>query len=204
MSSNSHSLRRDAAHFEAPGGPAASREPRLNVVGVEAGEPVRLRNGQVLTLRDIRRDDADALRRGFSHLSAEEVRMRFLHPINELTPQMARQLCDIDPERAVALVLADPRGRTDTEIHAVARAYIDPVTLAAEFALIVQHAIAGQGIGTLMMRRLIERCRERGATEMWGDVLAENGAMLALCDHLGFQRHAQFGDPGVLRVTLPL
>jgi acetyltransferase len=97
-----------------------------------------------------------------------------------------------------------PPGAKEPEIRAVARAFIDPVTLSAEFALVVQHKLAGHGVGTLLMQRLIAACRSLGATEMWGDVLAENGTMLELCEHLGFGHHPAFDDPGVVRVTLPL
>jgi GNAT superfamily N-acetyltransferase len=202
------------------------------------GEIVVTRDGARLLLRDIHPDDVQALQRGFAGLTAQEVRFRFLHPLTELPEALARNLCDIDREHAVALVLIDAPGRSpsardrspsapeamdgregpaeamdgrerppeekEPEIHAVARAFIDPVTQGAEFALVVQHQFAGQGVGTLLMQRLIAACRALGAAEMWGDVLAENGAMLELCEHLGFSRHPNFGDPGVIRVTLPL
>lgn len=170
----------------------------------DEGEFAGTRGGTPLYLRPIRADDVDALRRGFAELTAEEVRLRFLHPLTEMPEAMARDLCDIDPERAVAFVLADAAGPGSSAIHAVARAYIDPVTLAAEFALIVHHDYARQGYGTRLLRRLIDACRERGASEIWGDVLSENGAMLELCDRLGFARHSKYHDPGIVRVTLPL
>ena len=169
-----------------------------------SGELVRTRDGRTLLLRDIHPDDVEALRRGFAELTPEEIRLRFLHPLTDLPPHMAKQFCDIDPAHAVAIVLVDPPDTAEPTIRAVARAYIDPATLAAEFALIVQHAFAGQGLGTMLMQRLIEACRQRGAVEIWGDVFNENGAMLALCERLGFERHSTFHDPGIVRVTLPL
>jgi L-amino acid N-acyltransferase YncA len=36
------------------------------------------------------------------------------------------------------------------------------------------------------MTRLIEYARSRGISELTGDILAENRAMLALCSELGF------------------
>ena len=171
-----------------------------------------------LLLRDIHPGDFEALQRGFASLTAQEIRYRFLHPVTELPEALARRLCDIDREHAVALVLIDPpdgapeamdgrerpSGAKQPEIHAVARAFIDPVTLSAEFAIVVQQRLAGHGVGTLLMQRLIAACRALGATELWGDVLAENGAMLELCEHLGFSRRPAFDDPGVIRVAMPL
>jgi GNAT superfamily N-acetyltransferase len=157
-----------------------------------------------LVLRDIHPNDFEALQRGFAGLTAQEVRYRFLHPMTELPEALARRLCDIDREHEVAIILIEPPGAKEPEIRAVARAYIDAVTLSAEFALVVQHQLAGHGVGTLLMQRLIAACRALGATDLWGDVLAENGMMLELCEHLGFKRHPAFEDPGVIRVTMPL
>jgi acetyltransferase len=165
---------------------------------------VRTRQGHELVLREIRADDVEALQRGFARLTREEVRLRFLHPLAELPYPMAVSLCNLDPATAVAFVLADPPQTPSPEIHAVARAHIDPATLAAEFALVVQRRYTGQGFGRLLLQRLIEACRARGAIEMWGDVLVDNRAMLELCEHFGFERRTQWHDPGIVRVTLDL
>jgi len=170
----------------------------------DSGELLQTRDGEQLLLRPIRIDDVAALQRGFAKLSPSEVRMRFLHPLTELPEPLAQRLCDLDSANEIALVLVDPPPAVEAEIHAVARAHVDPVTLAAEFALIVQQRFAGQGLGMMLMQRLIAACRQLGATQMWGDVLMENGAMLDLCSELGFERHSQLQDPGLLRVTLDL
>jgi len=167
-------------------------------------ERLRTRNGQELVLRELLPDDVAALQRGFAHLSAEEVRFRFLHPVTELPHETGVRLCNLDPQTAPALVLVDPPGTAEPEIHAVARAFIDPATLCAEFAIVIHAHLGGQRLGTLLLTRLIDICRERGVAEMWGDVLIGNSAMLRLCDRLGFKRQAQPQEPGVLRVTLDL
>jgi len=168
------------------------------------GDLVATADGPLL-LRRIHAADVAALQRGFSQLTPDEVRMRFLHPLTELPEPLAERLCDLDDGCEIAFVLIDPPPAAEPEIHAVARAHVDPVTLGAEFALIVQRRYAGQGFGTLLMQRLIAACRELGATEIWGDVLLENGPMLELCANLGFHRQSHVrGDPGLARVTLDL
>jgi hypothetical protein len=52
------------------------------------------------------------------------------------------------------------------------------------------------------MRLLIDYARGRGIGTLFGDVLAENSAMLAMTGKLGFSASAQ--EPGIIRVTLPL
>jgi len=169
-----------------------------------AGEPLQARDGSELLLRPIHADDVAALQRGFRHLSPDEIRMRFLHPLTELPEAFARKLCDLDAGRAVAFVLIDPPPAHAPEIHAVGRAHVDPVTLAAEFAVVVQQRYAGQGFGRMLMQRVVDACRALGATEMWGDVFIDNGAMLALCASLGFERRLLEHEPGLMRVTLAL
>lgn len=167
-------------------------------------ERIMTRDGRELVLRRIHADDVAALQRGFTRLSAEEVRMRFLHPLNELPQVLAENLCDLDPGRATAWVLADPEGAEEPEIHAVARAHVDAVTEQAEFAVVVQQQFCGQGFGTLLIQRVIDDARRLGAVEVWGDILLDNAAMQNLCDSFGFERHMVPHHPGVQRATLSL
>lgn len=178
-----------------------SRTPRKHD---DVFEKLVARDGTQLVVRPIRKDDVDALRRGFDRLTPAEVRMRFLHPLNELPEPFARELCDLDPETAFAWVLADPDDVESPEIHAVARAFVDKVLDQAEFAIVVEGRFAHQGFGSLLMHRVIESARKLGATEMWSDVFLENNAMLALCERLGFERSSALHDPGLTRVTLDL
>ena len=168
------------------------------------GETIVLPDGRQLLMRPIHPADVKALQRGFSHLSHEEVRLRFLHVMSELPEEMAARLCQLDDEHEIAFVLVSPDENGENEIHAVVRAFIDTVTTSAEFALIVQKAYTGHGLGLHLMQHLIEACRARGVTELWGDVLAENHAMLQMCEALGFERHSAFHDAGVMRVTRAL
>lgn len=167
-------------------------------------EHVTTRDDRELVLRQICAGDIAALQRGFLHLTPDEVRMRFLHPLNELPYDLAVHFCDLDPRYAVAWVLADPDTVAEPEIHAVARVHLDPVTEQAEFGLVVQKSIAGQGYGQLLLQRAIESARQLGAIEVWGDVLLENGVMLDLCARLGFSHSTVAHNPGVQRVRLAL
>ncbi|HJU38939.1 MAG TPA: GNAT family N-acetyltransferase [Tahibacter sp.] len=184
--------------------PERLRYRAANEAPTPPGEEVVTRDGRRLKLRPIEPNDVAALQRGFSRLSPEEIRMRFLHMLTELPDTLAERLCNLDPDQEIAFVLADPPETPEPEIHAVARAYIDPTTDSAEYALVVRKALTGQGLGLLLMRRLIDACRARGVHEIWGDVLTENHAMLRLCDRLRFKRDSVFHDPTLTRVRLAL
>jgi RimJ/RimL family protein N-acetyltransferase len=163
-------------------------------------ELLTLPDGRELLLRPIRRDDADALREGFKSLTPEEVRFRFLHPMSELTPAHALALADIDRRRAFALVLreSDETGKRVT--GAVARVAIDDSGREAEFAIVVASPLAGHGLGTYMLRKLIEWCRRKRLHAIYGDVLVENHSMLGVSDRLGFRRLPRPDEPGMVRV----
>ena len=167
-------------------------------------EELALADGRRVLLRPIEPADAEPLRQAFALLSPEEVRMRFLHPMAELSPVLAQQLTQLDPARAFALVVAEPLPPGEALIGAVARAAIDPVGHRAEFAIIVARMLTGQGLGRLLMKKLIRWARLKRLEELYGDVLADNRQMLQLVRALGFHVEPLAGEPGMMRVRLPL
>ena len=166
-------------------------------------ESLNLADGRVLTLRPIHPDDTPALQRGFAKLEPEEVRLRFLHPMTELTDAYARELCTLDPKRAFALVIAEPGPPGTAEIGAVARLAFEQPGGNADFAIIVGHPLAGNGLGRHLLRRLIDWARRRGLQSLQGDVLNDNMAMLHLANRLGFTQQSM-GEPGLVRISRSL
>ena len=160
-------------------------------------------DGRSLVLRPIQPDDAPALQRACAKLEPEEVRLRFLHPMSELTDAYARELCTLDPARAFALVIAEPGTPGIAEIGAVARLAFEEPGGNADFAIIVGHPLAGNGLGKHLLRRLIDWARRRGLQALQGDVLNDNMAMLHLAHRLGFVQQSM-GEPGLLRISRSL
>jgi RimJ/RimL family protein N-acetyltransferase len=152
-------------------------------------------------MRPIEAIDAEPLRRSFARLSPEEVRLRFLHPITEMTAGFARQLCELDRQTGFALVVTEPLPAGEALIGAVARLAIGPEHRDAEFAIIVGREIGGLGLGIFLMKRLIDYARRRRLDVLWGDVREENSAMLAVCDELGFKRSHHPDELGIVRVS---
>lgn len=165
---------------------------------------LKLDDGRQLWMRRIDPADAEPIRQTFTLLSPEEVRMRFLHPVKEISASMARRLTDIDTENQFALVIAEPLPPGQALVGAVARLAIDPGTRKAEFAIIVSHFLTGKGLGRLLMNQLIAWGRQKQLEEIYGDVLDENRPMLELADRLGFRRELAPDDPGIIRVRLKL
>ena len=165
------------------------------------GMPLRTRDGRPLLLREIDVDDVAALRRAFDRLTPEQIRLRVFHALKELPEPIAAYMCRPNPEKVAAFVVTDPDG---LEIRGEARVHFDHISEDAEFAIIIDPAFTGQGVGFALMTRLIAVCRERGMRSIWGDVLSENMPMLDLTDRFGFSRRGLPGEPGVLRTELSL
>jgi len=166
-------------------------------------ERIVLRNGREVQIRPIRPEDAEPLRAGFALLRPDEIRQRFLQPLRELPPELARRLTHPNPRNEFALVAAEPLPPGEALIGAVARVSVAQGTRDGEFAILVSHFVAGMGLGRHLMRRLVRWSRSRGLDRLQGDVLHDNVAMLALADSLGFRR-SRADTPGLTRVVLEL
>jgi acetyltransferase len=64
--------------------------------------------------------------------------------------------------------------------------------------------MTGMGLGSLLMRRLIDYARGRGLQEIFGHVLQVNRPMLAIARRLGFEATVDRDDPELKLVRLRL
>ena len=167
-------------------------------------EHFRLPNGRELLIRPIRPEDAEPILGAFPLLGPEEVRHRFLYTLKELTPEMAYRLCHADPRSEFALVAAESLLPGEALVGAVARTAIVPRTREAEFAILVSHFIAGQGLGRQLMRKLVKWARTKKLDRLYGDVLDHNHPMLQLAQSLNFKRQREEDTPGLVRMVLDL
>ncbi|MFC5491280.1 GNAT family N-acetyltransferase [Dokdonella soli] len=180
--------------------PRRERRARTAPRSRAGGEAFTTADGRTLFLRPIRPDDVEALRRGFARLTPEQVRQRVFHRMTELTPDVAELLANVDPDKGAAYVATDAEG----EIRGEARLYVDTNVEGAEFALVVDPELTGQGVGRTLVRRLIDESRRRGLSELWGFVLAGNGLMLDFASRLGAKREAVPEEPDLVRVHFDL
>jgi GNAT superfamily N-acetyltransferase len=128
--------------------------------------------------------------------------MRFMYSMSELGEAEAERLASPDPSHEFALVATEPLPPGEALVGAVARASIEGDT--ADFALLVGRPLARLGLGTWMLRRVVQWARRRRVQRVCGDVLLENDAMLHLAQSLGFTRAPTAGEPGVQRICLEL
>ena len=144
-----------------------------------------LDDGTALTIRPIRPEDAEHEQAFVRDLSPQARQLRFMGTLKELSPAMLSQFTQIDYAREMALV-AMTRVNGKVRQQGVARYYINDDNTSCEFAIVVSDTLQHQGIGTKLMKVLMEAARGHGLTSIEGTVLTRNPPMLDLMKELGF------------------
>lgn len=154
-------------------------------------QPWSLKNGQIVIIRPIRPEDEPLMVKFHSTLSEESVYFRYFHLValkQRTSHDRLIETCFADYDREMVLVAegADPK-TGEPEIYGVVRLSKQNGTDSAEFSLLVSDRTQGQGLGTELMRRLLQVGRDEQLRRIWGEILAENAAMQRICEKLGFR-----------------
>jgi acetyltransferase len=106
-------------------------------------------------------------------------------------------MCFIDYLYEMALVALHTNAAGEPEIVGVGRLLMERNRNEAEFAVLVSDEFQGRGMGTELLRRLVEIGRREHIARIVGYILSNNSAMLHACKYLGFRHEHEFGDPMV-------
>jgi acetyltransferase len=134
----------------------------------------------------------------FATVSPEDLRLRFFADIAELSAEEMDKLAHLDSDNIAFVALDEDTGQMLGLVRL--KEELDEET--AEFAILVRSRLKGHGLGWTLMRRVIDYGKEKGLRRIYGDVLAENAAMLQMCEELGFK--GQDMGPDLRRVMLDL
>jgi acetyltransferase len=170
-------------------------------------QPWTLRDGTPVTLRPIRPEDEPLMVAFHKTLSEESVYFRWLHMI-KLSQRIAHErligICFLDYDREMALVAdyANPQTRQH-EIIGVGRLIKAHYANEAEFAILITDRFQHKGLGTELLRRLIQFGRDEKFQRLTGDILGENLGMQTVCKRLGFHLRYSRADE-VIKAELEL
>lgn len=159
-----------------------------------------LRDGTRVVIRPIRPEDR-RIEKDFVHnLSGESKYFRFMSSVHDLSEGMLTRFTEIDYDTQMALIAVVAEGGRELEIG-VARYVVNPDGESCEFAIAIADAWQRRGIGSMLMKCLMDAARDRELETMEGLVLASNHKMLALMDALGFKMEQSADDPAVRHVV---
>lgn len=149
------------------------------------------RSGRSLTIRPIHPADEERLRAFHRSLSDRTVYLRYfgLFAIDRrIAHERLARVCHPDAEKDVVLVAESAGPTAEGRVEAVGRLSLaEPVQGEGEVAVVVADASQGDGLGTELLRRLIEVARDRGVRDVIAYVLPENIRMARLCLHAGMR-----------------
>jgi acetyltransferase len=125
--------------------------------------------------------------------------MRYFHMMKldqRTAHERLTRICFIDYDREMALVAEHTDPETgEREIMGVARLSrngADPAE--AEFSVLVSDRFQRRGVGTLLVRRLLEVGRDENLRRITAEILLDNRPMQRISESLGFQLHRDMED----------
>jgi acetyltransferase len=162
------------------------------------------RDGARLTVRPIRPDDEPLVVNFHHQLSERSVYLRYFLPLELRFRTSHERLitkCFIDYDREIALV-AEHKDEQGVHIAGIVRLIRNHSGNKAEVALIVADQYQRRGLGTTLLKSIIDVARKEGIATLYGTMLWENSGMKDLFTKAGFR----FGAPeaGVASALLEL
>ena len=151
-------------------------------------------DGTSAWIRPIDRQDAELELEFLISLSPEFRGLRFLGLIHEPSPQVARELTDLDPARAAGFVaLISQQGR-ERQIGA-AHFHINAEGDGCDCSVTVNEEWQKRGVGSSLMLRVVDAARARGVKHMHAHAPARSEGSHHLAARIGFRRRADRRDP---------
>jgi len=160
---------------------------------------VTLRDGSRVTVRPIEPDDRAALADGFERLSPESRYRRFFGAMTRLRDRDLDYLTRVDHHDHEALIAFD--AETGQGVGVARYVRIGPEV--AEPAMVVVDDWQGRGLGSLLLRDLVDRARDEGVRRFEAPVLASNPEAVRLLERLGETTIEPQGRELQLTIELP-
>jgi GNAT superfamily N-acetyltransferase len=162
----------------------------------------RLSDGQQVWISPIRPGDAWQLQDGLRQMSQQTIQRRFLSSKRRFTAAELTYLTEVDGVNHIALAAVSTRtGR----IMGVARAVRDAdVPELAEWAITVGDPWQRKGLGTMLIRELVDEARKVQITRFSASIAGENRAVARLLLHVTDHFERDVYDHGVREVVVNL
>ncbi len=178
--------------------PSPVAEVRTGPPATEGDWVEELHDGTKVTIRALHAHDVELERRFIEALSPESRRYRFMETMSSPSESLLAQLTTLDPLTDVAYLALLGTGPGQREIG-VARFSAAPGATDCEFAVTVTDDWQRKGLGTALMRHLINVARARGFRAMHSSDSSDNDSMRQFAAHLHFQKSP---DPDDARLIL--
>ncbi|GAB4381157.1 MAG: bifunctional acetate--CoA ligase family protein/GNAT family N-acetyltransferase [Elainellaceae cyanobacterium] len=155
-------------------------------------QPWTMKDGREIVMRPIRPEDEPLLVKFHQTLSQQSVYFRYAHMIKlnqRIAHERLTRICFNDYDREIAIVAEIKDANAEPEILAIGRLSRLQGTEDAEFSMLVSDRVQGQGLGTEILRRLLQIGCEEQIEQVFADIAPDNRTMQHICQKLGFELH---------------
>jgi RimJ/RimL family protein N-acetyltransferase len=153
-----------------------------------------LTHGGSYSIRPICLDDRSAVLDLFDHLSLKSRYFRYAHAMSTLPEDLLTQIIHATTPDDFALVAIVKKENQPDSLVGISRYVQDRNTAKGEFSLSVSDDYHHEGIGSHLMRGIMDCAKLNGLTEIYGYVVKENHDMLVLMRHLDFSLQTDEDD----------
>jgi acetyltransferase len=164
------------------------------------------KRGERVAIRPIRPEDEPLIARFHETLSERSVYFRYFHMMKlgqRIAHERLTRICFIDYDRDMALVAVARDEQGEPFVVGVGRLTKQRGTNVGEFAVTISDGWQGTGLGTDLLRRVVEVGRHEGLEAIVADILPENRDMQRVSEKVGFTCTFDV-DEGVVRAHMPL
>jgi len=171
----------------------ADVEGRLFVGPKEARTTTLLDDGTLISFRSMNPTDETGTRDLFYSLSQETVYYRYMSHMKRIPRKQLQNFVYVDHRNEVAIVGTVPEAYGE-EIIAIGRYYLDQKTNRAEVAFVVRDDWQNQGIGSFILKHLVNIAKRNGIAGFTAEVLRDNKAMQTVFNHSGLKVRSKLSE----------
>lgn len=157
----------------------------------------KMKDGTDVTIRPIKPEDEPLVVKFHQGLSEQSVRLRYFSPL-KLGQRVAHErlirICFNDYDREMALVAI----RGDSELIGIGRLSKIHWQNEAEFSMLISDAWHNRGLGTQLLKMLVQVGRDEKLGCLTARILPENLEMQRIAQKLGFKLERMLDEPLVM------
>jgi acetoin utilization protein AcuB len=171
--------------------------------GADGEERITTASGECIHIRPIRPDDAQALQASLVKMSPETIYDRFMGYKKVLPDEEARYLASLDYDNHMALVAITTIDNQENIVGVARYHVLSEEAGSAEFAIVISDSYQRQGLGSHLMKRLMEYAQAHAIETFLGYVHEGNVRLLKFIQRSGLPIERKFIN-GVWEVRVNL
>jgi acetyltransferase len=162
-------------------------------------------DNQPVTIRPIRPEDEPLMIEFHKTLSERSVQLRYFGALSleqRTMHERLRRVCFVDYDREIALVAEQKDREGHSRLLGVGRLIKEHGTGEAEFAVLVGDPWQGKGLGTELLKLLVQIGRKERVRRIVGHIASENTLMKQVSEEVGFTLRRDSNDAWRAEINL--